>query len=134
MSVEHKQTLYERMGGADTINRLVQSFYAKVAQDPDLSPIFPDDLTLTREKQRKFLTQFFGGPPLFSQEYGHPMLRARHMRFPVTPTRAKAWLSCMQRTLTELDIDEEVKQEMFRRLVLTAQHMINTPDKPETKG
>jgi hemoglobin len=120
--------LYERLGGEDTLQLLVQSFYAKVAKHPELAPIFPDDLTLTAEKQHQFLTQFFGGPPLYTQEHGHPMLRARHMPFPITPKRAEAWLSCMNETLNELDINEEVKQEMLSRLTFTAHHMINTPD------
>lgn len=56
-------TLYEYIGGAPTVRKLVDSFYAKVAVHPDLKPIFPDDLTETANKQYQFLTQFFGGPP-----------------------------------------------------------------------
>lgn len=127
-SSTNEQTLYQRLGGEDKLGELVQSFYTKVAQHPDLAPIFPDDLTLTAEKQRKFLSQFFGGPPLYSKEYGHPMLRARHMHFAITPTRAKAWLACMQEALSEVEIDHDVKDEMFARLTFTAQHMVNTPE------
>jgi hemoglobin len=128
MSNHHDLPLYERFGGEETLRSLVQSFYAKVAKHPELAPIFPDDLTLTAEKQYKFLSQFFGGPSLYSDEYGHPMLRARHMPFQITPTRAEAWLSCMRDTLNELEIDEEVKQDMLSRFTFTAHHMINTPE------
>lgn len=126
-----EETLYVKMGGEKTLRKLVQSFYDKVAQHPDLAPIFPDDLTETAEKQFKFLSQFFGGPPRYSQEYGHPMLRARHMPFSITPTRAKAWLSCMHATLEELDLEETVKQDMLTRLTFTAQHMVNTPEEEQ---
>lgn len=123
-----EKSIYERMGGEKTLHALVESFYDKVSIDPDLTPIFPDDLTSTREKQLKFLTQFFGGPSLYTQKHGHPMLRARHMPFTITPTRAKAWLSCMHQALSEQDIDNDLKDDMFRRLAFTAQHMVNTTD------
>lgn len=64
---------YEAIGGEKIIEQLVEKFYKKVKQHSDLSPIFPEDLTETTRKQKQFLTQFFGGPPLFSEEHGHPM-------------------------------------------------------------
>jgi hemoglobin len=115
------------MGGEETLKELVERFYAKVANDPDLAPIFPDDFTLIKEKQFKFLSQFFGGPDLYTRSYGHPRLRARHLPFPITPARAKAWLSCMHKTLDELELDDNIKQEMMMRFIMTAQHMVNTP-------
>ncbi|GAA0380472.1 globin [Bacillus horti] len=123
-----ENTLYIRMGGEATLQKLVTLFYDKVAKHPDLAPIFPDDLTLTAEKQYKFLSQFFGGPPLYSQEYGHPMLRARHLPFEITPTRAKAWLACMHETLDQMELDKQVKDEMLSRFTTTAYHMMNTPE------
>ncbi|MCY9072878.1 thiol management oxidoreductase, partial [Bacillus inaquosorum] len=41
-------------------------------------------------KQKQFLTQYLGGPPLYTEEHGHPMLRARHLPFPITNERADA--------------------------------------------
>ena len=123
-----EESLYYRMGGEETLKELVERFYAKVANDPDLAPIFPDDFTLIKEKQFKFLSQFFGGPDLYSQEYGPPMLRARHLPFPITPTRAQAWLRRMHETLDELDLSDEIKQEMMARFIMTAHHMVNTPE------
>ncbi|AST90620.1 globin domain-containing protein [Sutcliffiella cohnii] len=122
---------FEAIGGEDVINRLVDAFYARVSQHPDLSPIFPDDLTETARKQKQFLTQYLGGPNLYTEEHGHPMLRARHMPFEITPKRAKAWLSCMQKAMDEIELDSPLRTEFFHRLVLTAQHMVNTPDDEE---
>ncbi len=128
MKQQQVKTLFQRFGGEETLKKLVPVFYAKVAKHPDLAPIFPADFSLTKEKQYKFLTQFFGGPGLYSQEYGHPMLRARHMPFSITPTRAKAWLSCMKEALDEVGIEDHVKEEMFARLTFTAHHMVNRPE------
>lgn len=89
-------TIYEAIGGQEAVERLVEAFYARVGKHPALTPIFPDDLTETARKQKQFLTQFFGGPPLYTSEHGHPRLRARHIPFEITPSRRNAWLECMQ--------------------------------------
>ncbi|MEJ9211452.1 globin [Bacillus smithii] len=125
--VENAVTPYDVIG-EKKLSELVDAFYANVAKDPDLSPIFPDDLTETARKQKQFLTQFLGGPPLYSQEHGHPMLRARHMNFPVTPKRAEAWLNCMKRAMDKVGLAGEFREFLLMRLTLTAHHMINTPE------
>ena len=121
-------SLYEAIGGESKIEELVEAFYKRVAKHPELIPIFPDDFTEVARKQKQFLTQFFGGPPLYIQEHGHPMMRKRHLRFPITPTRRDAWLSCMEAALDEAEIDEPYRGAMFERLTLTANHMMNTPE------
>lgn len=128
------ESLYIRIGGDQKIQELVDAFYDRVAQDPHLQPIFPDDLTETKRKQLMFLTQYLGGPPIYSQERGHPRLRARHMAFPITPTRANAWLQCMSEAMQEVQIGGDAGKEMFQRLVMTARHMVNTPDDEETEN
>ncbi|UOR13118.1 globin domain-containing protein [Halobacillus amylolyticus] len=120
-------SIYEAIG-EDKINVLVDCFYSHVSKHPDLIPIFPEDLTETARKQKQFLTQFFGGPPLYIQEHGHPMLRARHLPFVITPKRKDAWLSCMAKALEEADIQNPYRQAMFERLMMTANHMMNTPE------
>lgn len=121
-------TIYEAIGGAETIDRLVTNFYKRVGKHPDLIPIFPEDLTETAWKQRLFLTQFFGGPRLFSKERGHPMMRRRHLPFEITPTRRNAWLECMNAALEETGIEEPIRTAIFEKLTMTANHMMNTPE------
>lgn len=124
---------YEQIGGAETVARLVDAFYRRVAADPDLKPIFPDDFTEVREKQYRFLTQFFGGPPLYSEVHGHPRLRMRHLPFPITPQRAKAWVACMDGAMEEIGLEEPMRSELFGKLAQTARFMVNTPDEdPES--
>ncbi|WP_019123540.1 hypothetical protein [Brevibacillus massiliensis] len=128
---DHIESQYHLIGGDKTIARLVDVFYDLVAKHPDLAPIFPEDLTETRQNQYWFLTQFLGGPALYSQHRGHPKLRARHMPFPVTPKRAEAWLSCMSKAMDSIGLEGEVRKSIFERLTLTAYHMINTPQNEE---
>ncbi|GGA74099.1 globin domain-containing protein [Ornithinibacillus halotolerans] len=122
------RTIYEAIGGFETIDRLVTAFYKRVSKHPKLIPIFPEDLTETARKQRLFLTQFFGGPSLFTEERGHPMMRRRHLPFEITPSRKDAWLECMEAALEEAKIEEPYKTVMFEKLTMTANHMMNTPE------
>jgi len=123
-------TPYEAIG-AETLSQLVDAFYGNVQKHPLLSPIFPDDLTETARKQKQFLTQYLGGPQEYTVEHGHPMLRARHLPFEITPSRAKAWIACMEKAMKEVQLEGEVKDFLLHRLKLTAEHMVNSPDSKE---
>lgn len=122
-----KQTPFEAIGGERVVSDLVEAFYKRVAVHPDLAPIFPNDLTETARKQKQFLTQFLGGPPLYTEEHGHPMLRARHMRFPIGEKQMQAWLSCMNAAMLEVNLNPVWREGIFHRLTLTAHHMVNQP-------
>ncbi|NBJ70920.1 MULTISPECIES: globin [Clostridia] len=121
-------SIFETIGGIPAVERLVEAFYVRVGKHPDLIPIFPEDLTETIHKQKLFLTQFFGGPPLYAEERGHPMLRRRHLPFKITPARKDAWLNCMAHALIEAEIEEPYRSAIFEKLTLTANHMMNTPE------
>lgn len=121
-------TIYDAIGGYEKIEELVKAFYKRVGKHPLLIPIFPADLTETARKQTLFLTQFFGGPRLYEAERGHPMMRRRHLPFPITPARRDAWLDCMDEALDEAAIEEPYRTVMFDRMTLTANHMMNTPE------
>ncbi|SEN66943.1 globin [Lihuaxuella thermophila] len=121
-------TLYEKIGGAEKVRQLVEAFYPKVQAHPLLKPLFPEQIRPVMEKQYMFLTQFLGGPPLYTEKYGHPMLRARHLPFPITPSRANAWLECMDQAMDEAGITGQEREEFFSRLVIAAHHMINQPE------
>ena len=113
--------------GKERLSELIDTFYENVSLHPMLAPIFPNDLTETARKQKQFLTQFLGGPPLYTEEHGHPMLRARHMPFEITPERAEAWLQCMREAMDDIELKGDLREFIYHRLELTAEHMINTP-------
>jgi len=133
MTVE-RTTVYEAIGGAPTLRKLVNTFYNLVANDATIRPLFPDDFTEIREKQYMFLTQFFGGPMLYSEHYGSPMMRMRHQRFPIAERHAQAWLKCMSQALDETGITGPVREFMFDRLTLTAHHMVNTEEESDPES
>lgn len=127
--MNQSESLYDAIGGAPAVRELVSKFYPKVQADPRLAPLFPEDIHPVMEKQYLFLTQFFGGPPLFSDQYGHPMMRARHLPFEVTPARAEAWLSCMSQALAETDIPKPLHAVVLERLSGPAHHFVNSEDR-----
>lgn len=119
-------TIYEAIGGQEAVDKIIDSLYTHIGKHPKLIPIFPDDLNESARKQRLFLTQFFGGPNLYFQDRGHPMLKRRHMNFEITPERKDAWLACMDKALDEAEIEEPYRSVIFERLSMTAVHMMNT--------
>ena len=121
---------YEELG-AEKLSELMHAFYARVAKHPQLIPIFPEDLTETIRKQIQFQTKYLGGPNYYTEEHGHPMMRARHMNFKITPDRAQAWLECMAEAMDEVDLDEKFRKTYYQRLVMTAHHMINATNEDE---
>ncbi|MCD8508549.1 MAG: globin [Bacillus sp. (in: Bacteria)] len=127
MESGNEKTAYEYITESK-LHELVDRFYERVSRHPELAPIFPEDFTETARKQKQFLTQFLGGPPLYTEEHGHPMLRARHMPFPITPSRAKAWLGCMEQAMDDVGLQDPFRSYFYERLTYTANHMINTQE------
>ncbi len=124
--MNYRASLYELLGGDEGIRRLVEAFYPKVQKDPLIGPLFPDNIEPVMEKQYMFLSQFFGGPSLFSDQHGHPMMRARHMPFPITHEKADAWLACMNQALIEVGVEDELRLFVIERLSGPAHHFVNT--------
>lgn len=123
------KTLFTEIGGAETIDRLVKAFYPRVYADPDLSPLFEGDMEEIMRKQRMFLSQFTGGPALYSQEFGPPAMQQRHLPFEITPKRATCWLRCMKEALEEIGLYEtQAGTAFYDRLTQVAAIMVNTPD------
>ena len=117
-------TRYDRLG-PERLDLLVSAFYQNIQADPILAPLFPDDIAPVREKQRLFLTQFLGGPPLYSEQYGHPRMRMRHMPHRIDERAVKRWLQCMWHAIDSLDLEPAFKQELFASFPRLAVHMQN---------
>lgn len=128
MAKANLRSIYEAIG-AEKIDELVNAFYPKVYSDPNLIPIFIGDIEEIMHKQRLFLTQFTGGPPLYSEEYGRPAMRARHLPHEITPTRAESWLRCMEEAFVEIGLDQHpAGKQFFQHLSQVASIMINTEE------
>ena len=119
------QSVYEMVGGDPTFHKLVDIFYARVEQDRVLRPLFPDDLEPGKRWQFLFLTQFFGGPPRYQQERGHPRLRMRHNPFPIDQLARDHWLGHMLAAIDEVGIADPARAEMRDYFERGSAFMIN---------
>ena len=123
------ESFYARIGGEPAFRKLVDEFYAGVATDPILRPLYPDeDLGPANERLRLFLIQYWGGPGTYSQQRGHPRLRMRHAPFRVGPAERDAWLTHMRRAVESLGLPAEQENRLWEYLERAAHFMVNAPD------
>jgi hemoglobin len=124
-------TFYERVGGHETFLRLVEVFYAGVADDEVLRPLYPEqDLAPAADRLRMFLEQYWGGPTTYSEQRGHPRLRMRHHPYRVDALARDQWLLHMHAAVDSLDLDEDLESELWSYLVMAAHSLVNTLEEP----
>ncbi|OFN20766.1 truncated hemoglobin YjbI [Staphylococcus sp. HMSC055C03] len=118
-------TPYEVIG-QERLYHMIDYFYSLVEQDERINHLFPGDFAETSRKQKQFLTQFLGGPALYTEEHGHPMLKMRHMDFRITTFERDAWLENMNKAIQHAELRAGVDEYLYERLRLTANHMVNS--------
>jgi hemoglobin len=118
-------TLYQQIG-SEQLEKLVDSFYNLVFASEKIGPLFiHSDKELVKKKQFLFLTQFLGGPVLFSQEFGQPRMRMRHLPHKIDNAAKEEWLHCMKQAIEMLEIESNLKVELYNCFPQLAEHMVN---------
>lgn len=121
-------TPYGQMGGERAVRALVDRFYDLMDTLPEvrvLRDLHPADLAESRDKLFWFMSGWLGGPPLFVEKVGHPMLRRRHFRFPVDAAMRDQWMRCMTQALDEHVADAALRERLHTALANLADHMRN---------
>jgi hemoglobin len=119
---------FERIGGVDGITRLVERFYFHMDTLPAAAGIrvmHPADLRPIKRVLINYLTEWTGGPQLYSQERGHPRLRRKHMAFAIGPAERDAWMACMHLALDEAVSDATLKAQLAQAFMKTADFIRN---------
>lgn len=117
------------MGGEVFFADLVSQFYARVATNPILRPMYPDeDMKGAAQRLQWFLEQYWGGPTAYGDNRGHPRLRMRHAQFPIDTKARDAWLSCMAAAVDGVEMDPVMREELWSYLEMAANSMVNQPD------
>jgi hemoglobin len=125
---EAAPTFYDAVGGEETFRRLVHHFYAGVADDPLLRPLYPEpDLAGAEERLRMFLVQYWGGPRTYQERRGHPRLRMRHAPFAIGIAERDAWLRHMRAAVDALELPESAAVMLWDYLEMAAHSMVNQP-------
>ncbi|HVX43088.1 MAG TPA: globin [Mycobacteriales bacterium] len=116
-----EETFYDAVGGAETFRALVAHFYAGVAEDPVLRPLYPEpDLKGAEDRLFMFLSQYWGGPRTYSEQRGHPRLRMRHVPFAIGERERLAWLGHMRAAMDTLELTPEQDDTLWRYLEMAA--------------
>lgn len=124
-------TPYALLGGDAGVRRLVDRFYDLMDEVPEyhgIRKLHPQDMSTSREKLYLFLSGWLGGPPLYVEKYGHPMLRARHLPFSIGVAERDAWLACMLQAMEDSQIEEPLRMALLKAFYGTADWMRNRPD------
>ena len=124
-------TPYSMIGGEATLRRLVRRFYELMDTLPEaygIRKLHQPSLAGAEEKLFMYLTGWLGGPQLYVEKYGHPMLRARHLPFPIASGEAEQWMLCMRQAMAEIIEDESLRLSLDKALGNLALHMRNRAD------
>ncbi|MCG7989410.1 MAG: group II truncated hemoglobin [Candidatus Thiodiazotropha weberae] len=124
-------THYERLGGEKSVRELVDRFYDLIDDQDELTELrqlHAKSLKISREKLFMFLSGWLGGPSLYTDKYGHPRLRARHLPFSIGIEERDQWMQCMQTAMQQMSLDESLQEELLQAFSKTADFMRNRED------
>ena len=131
-TASNPQSLYDLLGGepkaTNQIREIVEAFYDVMDSDEKAKTIrlmHPEDLTPSREKLFMFLTGWTGGPQLYTERYGHPFLRRRHLPFKIGEEERDQWIYCMTKGMLNLKMEEEKIKALLNALYPIADFMRN---------
>lgn len=129
--VDSNISLYDLIGGETGLRALVDHFYDMMDSAPEakkVRAIHPQDLTNSRDKLFMFLSGWSGGPPLYTEKFGHPRLRQRHMPFPIGKAERDEWLWCMDKALEQCGFDAQLTEYLRGKFTEIANSMQNRVD------
>lgn len=88
--------------GQENIFQMIADFYEALEQS-EIRGMFPKDMQKASQKSAAFFVGLLGGPPLYHQQYGNPMMRSRHMPFPIDEKARQTWLACFEQILEDAE-------------------------------
>lgn len=120
-------TLYEALGGESALRAIVSKFYHRMDTMAEAKGIraIHEDLARAEEKLFLFLSGWTGGPSLYTEKYGHPRLRARHLPFKIGKSERDQWMICMVGAVEDCGVTEPARSEFLHALLDLADHMRN---------
>jgi len=122
--------MFERAGGEEFVEALTRRFYAAVAGDPVLRPLYPEDparLELARRHLQLFLVQHWGGPAVYRAERGEAMLGRRHRRFAIGEAERDAWLHHMRAAVAAANLRPLDEAQVLSFFEASANQLVNRP-------
>lgn len=125
-----KASLFDRIGGLAGARALADSFYDVMQREVStrtLLHMHPQNLSRSRTKLYRFITEWFGGPPLFgTRQVNQPWLRLRHQHLVIGTSERDQWLYCMQQAMIELHYTQELQAECMNKFLGAAEYVRNS--------
>lgn len=123
-----QQTPYQLIGGESTLARLCNRFYELMDSVPQFATIralHPVELQSSQDKLYMFLSGWLGGPDLYVENIGHPMLRRRHLPFAIGESERDQWVACMVLAMESVGIEEPLREQLMLSFFNTADFLRN---------
>ena len=121
-------TPYEALGGEAALRQIVERFYALMDSEPEyygIRKLHPESLQSSTDKLFMYLSGWLGGPSLYIERYGHPMLRARHLPFAIGAAERDQWMACMTRAMADGEVAPALREQLAAAFFSTADWMRN---------
>ena len=121
-------TAFEWIGGEAGVHALVTHFYDLMDLEPgyaELRAVHGSVLDDARQKLFWFLCGWLGGPQHYTDRFGHPRLKARHMPFKVNLQGRDQWLACMDQAMKETGVPQDLRTSLNQSFFQTADWMRN---------
>ena len=118
------ESLYSKIGPKN-LKSIIDDFYTLIFNESSISHLFKNEKSEIRDKQYMFLTQFLGGPQLYTQQFGHPKMRMRHLPHAIDENAMNEWLRCMKTAINNSDLSEDLKVAFYEYFPKIALHMVN---------
>ena len=127
--------LYQTLGGRETCRKLATAFYARVARDPVLRPLFPGKtFKCAIDEFAAFLAQFLGGPAEDTQHRWWLSLRESHLRFKIGAREREAWMGHMVKALDDVKIEEPLRGALRGFFEQSSAYVVNTGPAPAAEA
>lgn len=123
-------TLYTLLGGEPRVKALVDRFYDLMDLEPRYAALraaHGSTLEVARDKLFWYLCGWLGGPSHYTDRFGHPMLRARHLPFSIGDVERDQWVLCMHQAMTEIGVEPGLQQQLVQSFYGVADWMRNRP-------
>jgi hemoglobin len=133
MQIEEKApaaTPFEWIGGEDRVKALVERFYDLMDLEPKYAALraaHGSHLEKARQHLFWFLCGWLGGPQHYTERFGHPRLRMRHMPFSIGIVERDQWLACMDQAMGETGVPQALRARLKDSFFQTADWMRNAP-------
>ncbi len=126
-----QRSLFDEVGGESALRRLVSAYLAALETRPDaraLRALYPKSLAVYSERMTEYLTGWLGGPPVYLQKHGMPMLRERHVSLPIGSRERDMWMNCMRDAIEQTVAEPLLRERLEAAFWRLADAMRNRDD------